>query len=66
MSTPIMQELQTLQADLVTMEGMVEVLRKSAYSGIQTALLGDSLEVLGEYLAIRAGRLDEIVSGGMH
>lgn len=58
MSAPVMQELQTLQADLVTMEGMVEVLRKSAYSGIQAALLG-------EYLAIRAGRLDEIVSGGM-
>lgn len=41
------------------------MLRKSAYSGIQAALLGDSLEVLGEYVAIRAGRLDEIVSGGM-
>ena len=65
MSEPVMQELRTLQADLVTMEGMVGVLRKSAYSGIQTALLGDSLEVLGEYVAIRAGRLDEIVSGGM-
>ena len=58
MSEPVMQELRTLQADLVTMEGMVGVLRTSAYSGIQAALLG-------EYLAIRAGRLDEIVSGGM-
>lgn len=65
MSASVMQELRTLQADLVTMEGMVGVLRKSAYSGIQAALLGDSLEVLGEYVAIRAGRLDEIVSGGM-
>ena len=64
MNTNAMKELKTLQADLVTLEGMIGVLKQSAYSDIQPVLIGNSLEVLGEYLSTRADWLDKFVSEG--
>lgn len=64
-TTPMIEELQALQADLVILEGMICVLKQSAYSGTQSVLLGNSLEVLEEFLDTRTDRLDGIVTGGM-
>lgn len=61
MSTIMFKELQTLQADMVTLEGMVGVLIQSAYSDMQTVLIGNALEVLSEYLAVRSDQLDRIL-----
>ena len=64
MNAPMMEELQALQADLVTLEGMVGVLKQSAYSGTQPVLIANALEILGEFLGARADQLDRIVAGG--
>lgn len=57
-----LKELQELQADLVTLEGMVKVLIGSAYSGKEpTVLIGNSLEVLAEFLGNRADKIDSII-----
>lgn len=64
-TTPMIEELQALQADLVILEGMIGVLKQSAYSGTQSVLLGNALEVLEEFLGTRTDRLDGIVTGGM-
>ena len=50
MNTNAMKELKTLQADLVILEGMIGVLKQSVYSDIEPVLIGNSLEVSGEYL----------------
>lgn len=64
-TTPMIEELQKLQADLVILEGMIGMLKQSAYSGTKSVLLGNSLEVLEEFLGTRTDRLDGIVTGGM-
>lgn len=64
-TTLMMEELQALQADLVTLEGMIGVLKQSAYSGTKPVLLGNAMEVLEEFLGKRADRLDGIVTGGI-
>lgn len=65
MNSNAIKELEKLQADLVALEGMIGVLKQSAYSDIQPVLIGNSLEVLGEYLSTRVDWLDNFVSGGM-
>ena len=65
MNAPTLEKLQAIQADLVTLEGMIGVLVQEAYSSTQTVLLGNALEVAGEYLAARSDKLDEIVREGM-
>lgn len=61
MNTLIFEKLQALQADMVILEGMVGVLIQSAYSDMQTVLIGNALEVLSEYLAARSDQLDRIL-----
>ena len=61
MNTLIFEKLQALQADMVILEGMVGVLIQSAYSDMQTVLIGNALEVLSEYLAERSDQLDRIL-----
>ena len=41
------------------------MLKQSAYSGTQSVLLGNALEVLEEFLGTRTDCLDGIVTGGM-
>lgn len=61
MSSISMNELEKIQADMVVMEGMLEALAIGAYSGIKVEYIGNSLEVLKEYLGNRVDRLDSLV-----
>lgn len=55
------RELAAVQADMVSMEGMIEALIKGAYNGARPEYIGNSLEILREYLGERAERLDRLV-----
>lgn len=62
MTPQTLKELQNIQADLVVLEGMIKVLIRNAYSGKESpVLIGNSLEVLAEFLGTRADRLDSII-----
>ena len=62
MTPQTLKELQNIQADLVVLEGMIKVLISSAYSGKEPpVLIGNSLEVLAEFLENRADKLDSII-----
>ena len=63
MSTAIIHELQAIQADLMVLEGMLEMAKQSAYIDTNPVLIGNSLEVMGEFLAHRTERMDKIVGG---
>lgn len=58
MDNAILEEIGAIQTDMVRMEGMLEALAEGAYSGTRTEYIGNSLEILGEYLGQRADRLD--------
>ena len=58
----LIKEINTIQADIVCVEGMLEALTKGAYTGISVEYIGNSLEILKEYLGQRADRLDQISS----
>lgn len=57
-----MKEIDAIQADMVCMEGMLEALVKSAYAGMRVEYIGNSLEILRDYLGQRAERLDILCS----
>ena len=61
MSASVIQELQVIHTDLVVLEGMLETVKKSAYKDVNPVLLGNSLEVMGEFLAHRLERMDRII-----
>ncbi len=63
MSTSTIHELQAIQSDLVVLEGMLEMAKQSAYRDTNPALIGNSLEVMVEFLARRTERMDKIVGG---
>lgn len=50
-----------LQAEMVCMEGMIEALIKGAYNGTKLEYIGNSLEVLRDYLGRRADKLDGLI-----
>lgn len=54
----LMKEIDAIQADMVCMEGMLEALAKGAYAGTRVEHIGNSLEILRDYLGQRADRLD--------
>lgn len=60
MNALLRNEIQAIQCDLVILEGMIEVLRDSAYSGTDPALIGNSLEIMKEFVESRTNRLDNI------
>lgn len=61
MST-LMKEIDAIQSDMVCMEGMLEALAKGAYTGTRVEYIGNSLEILRDYLGQRAERLDMLCS----
>ena len=58
----LMKEIDAIQRDMVCMEGMLAALADGAYHGAKPEHIGNSLEVLGDYLGQRAERLDMIGS----
>jgi hypothetical protein len=64
----LMEEIDAVQADLARMEGMLSALAAGAYHEAKPEQLGNSLEILGEYLGQRAERLAMIHAhfGVMH
>lgn len=58
MGNAILKEIGEIQTDMVRIEGMLEALAAGAYSGIRTEYIGNSLEILREYLEQRVDRLD--------
>lgn len=60
MDGALMKELATMQADMVTMEGMIEALIKGAYNGTRIEYIGNSLVILREYLGQRSDKLDKL------
>lgn len=57
----MMKELAAVHADMVSMEGMIEALIRGAYSGTRVEYIGNSLEILRDYLGERADRLDGLI-----
>lgn len=57
-------EIKTIQADLVVLEGMIETLKDSAYRSTPSVLIGNSLEVMQEFLSARTDRMDMLVYAG--
>lgn len=54
----LMKEIEAIQADMVCME----VLAKGVYTGARVEYIGNSLEILRDYLGQRAERLDMLCS----
>lgn len=61
MDATLVKELSAIQADMVSMEGMIEALIRGAYNGAKTEHIGNSLEILKEYIGLRAERLDMLI-----
>ena len=61
MDAALVKELSAIQADMVSMEGMIEALIRGAYNGTRTEHIGNSLEILKEYMGRRAERLDMLI-----
>lgn len=62
MSGADLKEIEAIQADMVCMEGMLEALIKGALAGARIEYIGNSLEILRDYLGQRAERLDVLCS----
>ena len=63
MNAMLKDEIQKIQVDLVMLEGMIDALKESAYSGTNPTLIGNSLEIMKEFLCARSDRTDNIVMG---
>lgn len=61
MDGALMKELSAIQNEMVVMEGMMEALIKSAYSGARVEHIGNSLEILKGYLEQRSDKLDGLI-----
>lgn len=62
MNAMLKTEIQKIQVDLVMLEGMIDVLKESAYSGMNPMLIGNSLEIMKEFLCARSDRMDNITT----
>lgn len=60
MADALIKEIQRIQADICVIEGMVGAVLENAYGGTKTEYIGNSLEVLKEYIGKRAGELDAL------
>ena len=61
MDGTLVKELSAIQADMVSIEGMIEALIRGAYNGTKTEHIGNSLEILKEYIGLRAEKLDMLM-----
>lgn len=57
----LMKEIDAIQTDMVMMESMLDALAIGASNGTRPECIGNSLEILKEYLADRSERLDGVV-----
>ena len=57
----LVKELSAIQADMVSMEGMIEALIRGCINGTKTEHIGNSLEILREYIGQRAEKLDMLI-----
>lgn len=62
MDNTLMKEIDAIQIDMTCMEGMLEALIKGAYAGTRVEYIGNSLEILKDYLGQRVERLDKVCS----
>lgn len=58
MNPAFVNEIDRIQEDMAKMEGLLETLAIGACHGARAECIGNSLEVLKEYLGNRADRLD--------
>lgn len=61
MDGALIKELSALQTDMVCMEVMLAALAEGAYNGARVEHIGNSLEILKEYIGQRAERLDMLI-----
>ncbi len=61
MDGALVKELSALQTDMVCMEGMLAALAAGAYNDARVEYIGNSLEILKEYIGQRAERLDMLI-----
>lgn len=59
MST-LIKEIDAIQTDMIRMGSMLNALAAGAYNGIRSECIGNSLEILAEYMASRSERLDDV------
>lgn len=59
----LMKEIDAIQSDMVCMEGMLEALAKGAHTGTRVEYIGNSLEILRDYLGQRADVPDASIGG---
>ncbi|MEH2960091.1 hypothetical protein [Candidatus Merdisoma sp. JLR.KK006] len=57
----LIKEIDAIQTDMVMMESMLDALTISAYNETRSECIGNSLEILKEYLADRSERLEGVV-----
>ena len=60
MANALIKEIERIQADICVIEGMVGAVLENAYGGTRTEYIGNSLEVLKEYIGKRADELDAL------
>lgn len=60
MADALIKEIERIQADICVIEGMVGAVLENAYGGTRTEYIGNSLEVLKEYIGKRADELDAL------
>ncbi len=58
MADALIKEIERIQADMCVIKGMVSAVIENAYGGTRTEYIGNSLEVLKEYIGKRADELD--------
>ncbi len=56
----LVNEIDAVQLDMICMEGMLSALAAGAYNGERAEHIGNSLEILREYLGQRSEQLDQI------
>lgn len=59
MST-LIKDIDAIHTDMVMMESMLTALAAGAYNGTRPECIGNSLEILKEYLVSRSERLEDI------
>lgn len=62
----LMEEIGGIQTGMVLMGNMLDTLIAGAYNGIRPESIGNSLEILKEYMALRSERLDNASTTGKH
>ncbi len=54
MDSTLVKELSAIRANIVSIEGIIEALMRGAYNGTKIEHIGNSLEILREYIGLRS------------